>query len=295
MKFYILDVFAKRPYQGNQLAVFFPDGALSKSTMQTMAREINFSESVFLTGFDPGSRRVEGRIFTPRQEVLFAGHPVIGSAYALQRHFSSGKTPRSSLLNLPAGTIPLDPADDSGDSWTVRQPSPTFGEILDSKELCRILSLPHEAILPDTPVCIVSTGLPHVIVPLRNREFLGRCRVNLDAYYEMVEKTKVQNILVYCPDPHEAGQDYAVRMFAHALGVAEDPATGSGNGCLAAYLLHHSHSGVPEVEFIVGQGYEMERPSQLHLKCVRKGDSMEVFLSGRVQEIASGEWPDSSV
>lgn len=290
MKFYIFDVFARQPYQGNQLAVFFPDEPLSASAMQKIAREINFSESSFIVAFDSGSLLAETRIFTPRQEVKFAGHPVIGSACALHRNYFTGSAPRTMMLALPAGNVPLEPLDNTGTAWRVLQPPPTFGQIIATEELEIVLGLEHKAFDPELPAQIVSTGLPHLIVAVRNREFLARCQVDLKAYYRLVEKTGVQNILVFCRDPHEEGQDYAVRMFAHALGVPEDPATGSGNGCLAAYLLNRNSATTGELEFTVGQGYEMGRPSELHLKARRNGQSFSVFLGGEAREIATGNW-----
>ncbi len=290
MQFYILDVFAGGPYRGNQLAVFFSAGPLDSLLMQTIAREINFSETVFLSSWDAEGQRARARIFTPRQEVRFAGHPVIGSAYALHRHLRPGSNPGAMSLALPAGEVPLEPLDGSGAAWQVRQPPPRFGERIDRPELQRILSLPPQAFDTCFTPQIVDTGLPHVIVAVHDRKDLGRCRIDPEAYAGLVARTGVKNILVFCPDPHEAGQDYAVRMFAPDLGIPEDPATGSGNGCLAAYLLQHQPESVRELSFTVGQGYEMGRPSQLQLHSLRRGEGIEVRLGGRVIEIAAGRW-----
>ncbi|MCP4573653.1 MAG: PhzF family phenazine biosynthesis protein [bacterium] len=171
----------------------------------------------------------------------------------------------------PGATPPL---------W-VEQPEPVLGETLPVDMFAAILTLPQEAFVED---------LPHVVVPVADRSWLGRVNIDLARYYRLVEETGIKNILVYAEDPHEPGQDLAVRMFADALGIPEDPATGSGNGCLAAYLIHHDRTGAETLEFVVGQGYEMGRSSQLWLQARRSDGVIRVRLGGYSVDVAEGTW-----
>lgn len=288
MKFYILDVFAKDVYQGNQLAVFLPQVELDAATMQQMAAEINFSESVFIHNLDETREEADVRIFTPKMEVDFAGHPVIGAAYMIRELL--GHAPGTFTLNLNVGPVDVSFGKDPDAPFWVTQPEPVFGETLPAQKAAMLIGLSVDTLVPDLPVQMVSTGLPHVIVPVRDLEALRVCSLDLDQYGELVERTGIRNILVYAPGGYELGQSCAVRMFAPALGIAEDPATGSGNGCLAAYLMRNVYPDQDALAFKVGQGYEVGRPSHLSLAASRTGSSYTVHLGGNVVCVASGDW-----
>jgi trans-2,3-dihydro-3-hydroxyanthranilate isomerase len=134
----------------------------------------------------------------------------------------------------------------------------------------------------------VSTGLPALIVPLRDLDALRRCKVDWERYTEVAGLGK--NLYVFCPESHDDGPgDLSARMFANDLGVPEDPATGSAAGCLAAYLLEHSYLGTDAVDVRVEQGYEIGRPSLLYLQAERDGEKIIVNVGGKVQMVARGE------
>ena len=138
------------------------------------------------------------------------------------------------------------------------------------------------------PVQEVSTGLPAIIVPLKNLDALRRCRVDWDLYQEMAGAG--MNLYVFCPEPHGDGPgDLSARMFADDIGVPEDPATGSAAGCLAGYLVHHRYFGSESVELRVEQGYEIRRPSLLYLQANREDAEIRVSVGGKVQMVARGE------
>jgi trans-2,3-dihydro-3-hydroxyanthranilate isomerase len=170
----------------------------------------------------------------------------------------------------------------------MRQLPPTFSATLDPAAVASTLELERADLDDDYPVQEVSTGLPTLIVPLKNLGALQRCRLRHDRYLELVENMEAKSILVFCPEPHESA-DLSARMFAPSLGVTEDPATGSANGCLAGYLVEHRYFRTDSIDVRVEQGYEIDRPSLLYLQAARDGDEIRVDVGGRVQMVAKGE------
>jgi len=289
MKFHIVDVFAETRYSGNQLAVFVCSRVPPEAEMQLIAREINFSESAFIL---PQKDEAEGwpvRIFTPLHEVDFAGHPTLGAAHVIQRELIKAAVPKLTL-RLKVGPIPVEFSPGIGDPLWMEQVAPTFGKTLPAGPLAAMLGLPAEAIDESWPVQEVSTGLPHIMVPLRSLEFLRRAKVDRDGYFRFIEKTWAKNILVFCLQGRTASHAVSVRMFADYLGIAEDPATGSGNGCLAGYLVKHRCLGTPSISLVAGQGHEIGRPSLLFLQAVAAGEAIRIRVGGKVMDIASGTW-----
>jgi len=131
--------------------------------------------------------------------------------------------------------------------------------------------------------------LPALIIPLENLDALKRCRLDRERYRELAEVVGSANLYAFCPEPHEAANDLAARMFADDLGVPEDPATGSAAGCLAAYLAEHRYLGDGNVGARLEQGYEIERPSLLHLHAEKSSGGTTVHVGGKVQMVAKGE------
>ncbi len=283
LTFYIVDVFAEEKYAGNQLAVVFGGADLPDETLQKLALEMNYSETTFVLSEEETEGGYDVRIFTPGDEVPFAGHPTLGTAYVIQHEILDRPAGRITL-NLKAGDIPVT----FGEVLWMRQLPPTFGAILDSSFFARTLNLETADLDDHYPVQEVSTGLPALIVPLRDLDALRRCEVDWERYTEVAGPGK--NLYVFCPEPHDDGPgDLSARMFANDLGVPEDPATGSAAGCLAAYLLEHGYLGTDSVDVRVEQGYEIGRPSLLYLQAAREGDEIRVDVGGRVQMVARGE------
>ncbi|MDY6817491.1 MAG: PhzF family phenazine biosynthesis protein [Halobacteriales archaeon] len=286
--FHIVDVFAERQYAGNQLAVVEQAAGIDDETMQAIAREFGYSETTFIESTEPIDGGYETRIFTPEEEIPFAGHPTLGTAAVIRNAVAEGQ-PDEVVLNLPVGQIPVRverPADHEI-LWMTQQP-PEFGQQFDHKTLAAVLGIEPSDLDHDWPVQAVSTGLPTVIVPLIDREALTSIDVDLDAYEEFVAGQEAKNILVFCADPRDGTNDLAVRVFAHYYGVPEDPATGSANGCLAGYLASHEYFGEETVDVTVEQGYEMGRPSKLYLSTDASADPFEVEVGGRVIPTANG-------
>jgi trans-2,3-dihydro-3-hydroxyanthranilate isomerase len=287
LPFHIVDVFAEKKYAGNQLAVFRGAGELSSAEMQRLAREINFSESTFILADAPRSGGFDVRIFTPREEVPFAGHPTLGTAYIINQEMLQGKAGEV-VLNLPVGQIPVTFSPDG--YCRMKQIQPVFGPRHEAEILASILGLDVSEIDERFPVEEVSTGLPFFIVPLKTIAALRKAKVEHGKYYELIKNTLAKGILVFCPETHEPGNDLSVRVFVDYFGVPEDPATGSGNGCLAGYLVKQRYFGTESIQVRSEQGYEMGRPSLLLLQAEAHGAQIDIQVGGRCEVVARGEF-----
>ena len=291
LTFYIVDVFAVEKYSGNQLAVFTDAAHLSEAQMQTFAKEMNYSETTFITSTEVQEGGYNVRIFTPAKELPFAGHPTLGTAYIIQQEVIKQSVETVSL-NLKVGQIPVTwhNSEEAGEVLWMRQNPPTFHQKLDASALAVVLGLEQDEIDSRFPIQEVSTGVPFIIVPLKTHESLKRIRVNRDKYFNLVENTEAKEILVFCPETYSPENNLSVRVFAEYLGIPEDPATGSANGCLAGYLVEYSYFGEKAVDVRVEQGYEMGRPSLLLLKAQKNEDMIEVLVGGKVMMVAKGEF-----
>lgn len=278
LTFYILDVFAEKKYAGNQLAVFREAGSLTSQEMQSLAREINFSETTFILSGEPRQGGFDVRIFTPKEEVPFAGHPTLGTAYILQSQILHGKTDQV-LLNLPVGQIPVTFSPD-GYAWMKQRP-PIFGPQHAPQSLAGVLNLDISEIDSRYPVEEVSTGLPFFIVPLRNLAALKKAHIDREKYFDLIATSAAKGILVFCPEAHEPSNQLSVRVFVDYYGVPEDPATGSGNGCLAGYLVQHAYFDQEQIDLRVEQGYEIDRPSLLLLKSKKIDQEIHIQVGGK--------------
>jgi trans-2,3-dihydro-3-hydroxyanthranilate isomerase len=290
-KFYITDVFTTSKYGGNPLATFIDCEALSDIEMQNIAREINFSETTFITSRQATDGGYDVRIFTPTAEVEFAGHPSLGTAYII-RHKLCLTTENKVILNLRLGKIPVtfSEVDNNVMQVWMRQMAPKFGNQFEANKLAHILGLAATDIDLKSPIEEVSTGFPTIIVPLATHSALKRAKINKGEYFGMIKDTWAKLILVYSQEGYESGEDIGVRVFADFYGIAEDAATGSSNGALAAYLLRHQIFDQSNVDVCVGQGYEIGRPSKLFLRASNATAEAEVFVGGSVVSIAEGEW-----
>ena len=289
--FHLVDVFAEEPLAGNQLAVFENGHLYSEAAMQQLAREMNFSETTFLFPHESTADGYKVRIFTPQAELPFAGHPTLGTAFVIATALSP-TPPAGVVLNLKAGRIPVALEYGPGDAitrLTMQQLPPVFGPLVDGAALAAALGLPATALDPRFPPQEVSTGVPFTIVPLRTRADVDAVSVDPAAVAQALAAVAGKGVLVFCPEPYRAANQLNARVFVHYLGVPEDPATGSGCGCLAAYLLRHRYFGAGPLDIRVEQGYQMGRPSLLYLSGDADGDQYQVRVGGKVQSVARGQ------
>ncbi|HEX5337346.1 MAG TPA: PhzF family phenazine biosynthesis protein [Gallionella sp.] len=290
-KFFITDVFTTKRYGGNQLATFIDCASLSDREMQQIAKELNFSETTFIASRQPRDGGYDVRIFTPKAEVEFAGHPTIGTAHIIRNKLRLTDADELAL-NLRVGKIPVTFTGQPGSApviWMKQMP-PAFGKQLDADTLARVLGIAPSDIDPDFPVEEVSTGFPVLIVPLKSLDALKRAKIDKNAYFSLVGAAWAKLILVFSREGYEPEQSLGVRVFADYYGVAEDAATGSANGCLAAYLARHKVFGSATLDVLAGQGHEMERPSLLALRANETANGVEVSVGGSVVDVAEGEW-----
>ncbi len=274
MRLTIVDVFAEAKYAGNQLAVVRDAASLDTTTMQAIARETNFSETTFVTEEHAGEATV--RIFTPGEELPFAGHPTLGTAWVLGRD-----KPRFTL-NLGVGPVTVTFDGDDAPCWMAPPPA-KLGAKLDPARAAAVLSLAVDALHPEWPARLVDLGPQFLFVPLRSLHDLKRARLDLEVAAVMLkEGVPARAIFLFAPEAYSADADYSARMFFDANGQREDPATGSANSGLACYL--REILGNPFTA-IVEQGFEIGRPSRLYLDV-----AMDHYrVGGKVRTVAEGK------
>jgi trans-2,3-dihydro-3-hydroxyanthranilate isomerase len=289
-RFYIVDVFAERPYAGNQLAVVVGEGILSDETMQQIAAETNYSETTFVTpGPEPdGGYRV--RIFTPAREIAFAGHPILGTAWVI-RHHVLPEVSGPVRLNLALGQVPVTferSAEGSEVAWFLAPPV-SLGKTCAPERIAAAVGVSPEDIGADFPVQQFSAGTSAMIVPLRSLDALRRSRLDLDAYAALAAEGFPPLVYLFCRETRDSRNDLSARFFFEAHGVREDPATGNGAAFLGAYLLEHRFFPESELSVRIEQGHEVRRPSVVMLRARAVDGSREVSVGGYVIPTVRGE------
>ncbi len=299
-RFVQVDVFTNTPFGGNPLAVFPEAEGLTAEEMQCLAREMNLSESTFVLPAQTPEADFRVRIFTPAAELPFAGHPVVGTHWALA-HLGrvSLREPLTEVrFELGVGVLPADlhVADGVVERVVMTQDRPTFHAVLeDVGDLAVGLGLAREAITEvGLPVQVVSTGLPQMMVPVRSLaevQSLHAGQLNTAALNRACREVGTQCVLVYSLQTERPAATAHVRVFGPLLGVPEDPATGSANGALGAYLVRHGAVPVlgASVHMMNEQGAELGRPSTLFVEVDHvDGEPQAVRVGGEVVLVAEG-------
>jgi trans-2,3-dihydro-3-hydroxyanthranilate isomerase len=283
-----LDVFSDRLFSGNQLAVFLDGRGLAADTMQSIAREMNFSETTFVLPSERADTDVRMRIFTPSAELPIAGHPTIGSTFALARAGVIASDRDRFVFGLGIGPVPVELDWRNGDlgfAW-MTQPLPTFSAPLANMGcVAAALGIPESAVA-DTrlPLQVVSCGVPFLMVPISTRAAVDSAVLNMTAYEELVRvlPDQARGLFFFSPEPgHDKATVYS-RMFAPEVGVIEDPATGVASGPLGCYLVRHNVVTAPAARSILSlQGVKMGRPSHVHISIgIENGDIRNVRVGG---------------
>jgi len=292
----LVDVFTDRPFAGNPLAVF-PDAAdLTGAAMQAIARELNLSETTFVVPSGrPGClRRV--RIFTPATELPMAGHPTIGTAFVLDRAglIDSEGALTSVTFEVEVGPVPVSIFRRSGSVERIEmsQPQPRFGSTFEDVDaIGEMLSIDGRTILDtELPVQAVSCGVPFLLVPVPDLGALESVRLRRAVWEAVLAGSDAPHVFVFTRATEEEGIDARCRMFAPALGIEEDPATGGASGPLGCYLVMHSPGEeVGSRRFVFRQGVEIGRPSTLFVVVDRDADRITgVRVGGRCAFVGSG-------
>ena len=281
------DVFTSQALEGNPLAVF-PDGrSLSDNEMQAIAKEMNLSETTYILPRDAATEKERGvrvRIFTVEEELPFAGHPTLGTAFALR-----GNTGAEEIkLELNVGTIPVRFEEKPGEPafGEMRQNDPVFGQIHDPKKIAQVSGIPAADIDTELPIQTVSTGIPFTILPLRGLKQIQRLQINQARASEYL--TASGGKFFFCVSRETV--DPAARLHARMQFYnGEDPATGSASGCAAAWMVQHGVAK-PDERVLIEQGIEMKRPSRIFVRASRSNDRVvNVRVGGNVVEVLRGE------
>src|SRR5688572_404468 len=264
------DVFTDKPLVGNQLAVFTDAQGLDTAHMQAIAREMNFSESTFILPSERPGTDIRMRIFTPFNEMPMAGHPTIGSTFALAHTGVIKKDAKRFVFGLNIGPTPVDLEwADEGLSfgWMTQRP-PTFGPIVSQREaVAGALGLKPEDLSDSLPVQEVSCGVPYLVVALRDHTAVDRAVTDSAGFGRLCEACGLDlPIFLFSVGGRSPEDDVYGRMFAPDFGIIEDPATGSAAGPVGCYVVHHGAvMNDPARPIQISQGVTMGRPSRIHV------------------------------
>ncbi len=294
-RFVQVDVFTNRIFGGNPLAVFLDAEGLSDQEMQSIANEMNLSETTFVLPAAKSDHAARVRIFTPTAELPFAGHPTVGTAWVLgdQRMLPTGATEIVLELGLGPITVRSEQQEGKGEFVWMDQGPATFGDVFEDREIiAHALGIEPDDLLPDAPVQPASTGSPFLYVPLKDRETVDRVSPRLEAYRECVTRVGwgVRSAFMFAPEPDGSGA-YS-RMIGMGKGMLrEDPATGSASGPLGAYLVKYGLAhGEGVLELVSEQGTAMGRQSFVHLRvATERGEPGRVEVGGQVLPVFTGE------
>ena len=297
LRYHLLDVFTDVPFGGNQLAVFVDAPALEPELMQRIAREMNLSETVFVQApRDPTAARAL-RIFTPGVELPFAGHPTIGTAHLLVALglVSAEEGERGFFLEEAVGPVAVAVRRRSGGAL-VAELSPaslpeTRGSVPTRGEIAALLGIAVEDVVDDgdgdAPQA-VSAGVPFLFVPVRDRGVLARVALDLARWRALLASAWSPHVYVFCRDAG-GDADIRARMFAPAMGITEDPATGGAAAAFAGYLAWRVGDRDAELRWVIEQGIEMQRPSRLELTAVKEdGAVRSVRVGGAAVRVGEG-------
>lgn len=292
------DVFTAEPLSGNQLAVFLDGRGLETARMQAIAREMNFSESTFIFPPEEPDTDIRMRIFTPFNELPTAGHPTIGSAFALAHAGMIPAGTKRFVFGLGVGPVPVDLEWDSSTrprlkfAW-MTQANPEFGQVVQHvQNVAAALGIRREDLVGELPIQQVSCGVPFLLVPLRDRAAVDGATPDGIGLRNLASVTGVDlPVFLFAAEPGTEDATAYSRMFAPQFGIAEDPATGIACGPLGSYLVKRRLVTGEAARRIVNlQGVHMGRPSRIHIEITGSADEItRVRVGGEAVLIARGE------
>lgn len=295
LQFTTVDVFTDRQFGGNPLAVVTNAQGLSTERMQAIAAEFNLAETTFVLPPRDPAHTAEVRIFTPKAEMPFAGHPNVGTAFVLARAGESYGRPVSGdrlVFEEKAGLVNMDIARESGAVVATRLAAPVplnFGEEIDPGIVARACSLKPENLKLDVHLPrVASCGAPLLFVELTSREALRSAAPRADVFARDLPRDRVVGIHLYV-QAKDGQIDVHTRMFAPEHGIPEDPATGAANVALIGVLAHHRPETDLTLAKTIGQGFDMGRPSILLASAEKKaGKVVATYIGGRCVPMMSG-------
>ena len=293
-RFHTLDVFTDTPFGGNPLAVVLDADDLSGESMQIIAAEFNLSETVFvLKPAKAGANRWKVRIFTPQTELPFAGHPTVGVSFLLARLKLVELNPADPAMVLEEGVgdvpVKVQSGQDGPRSTQMSAPRmPERGPEPPSRaDLAAMLSLAEADLLPGHAA--YSCGVPFLFVPVRDREAIARAKLRTDRWEKLLSGWWAKSVFPFTTDTVSKEAQIHARMFAPALGVTEDPATGSAASALAGFL-HDQDRRDGTRRWLIEQGFEMGRPSHIELEADIAGGKITAVRVGGSSVLISEGW-----
>ena len=281
------DVFSARPLEGNSLAVFSDGRGLTDSEMQSLAKEMNLSETTFILPRDAETERELGvrvRIFTVQEELPFAGHPTLGTAFALRGQSAANKV----TLELNVGKVPVHFEDSAGvpTFGEMTQIDPTFGMAHDREAVARATGLRAQDFDESLPIQTVSTGVPFTVTPLKSLAVMQNLQVDLNRSAEYLAKSGGKGFYFVTRETVDPEARLHARMPFYN---GEDPATGSAAGCASAWMVANGVAKADE-RVLIEQGMEMKRPSRIFVRASRSDNRVvNVRVGGNSVEIMRGE------
>lgn len=281
------DVFTSNPLEGNSLAVFSDARGLSDAEMQAIAKEMNLSETTFIFPRDPATERERGvrvRIFTVGEELPFAGHPTLGTAFALR----NGSTADEVALELNVGKVPVRFDQPSGQPifGEMTQVDPVFGVVHQREAMARATGLNPEDFDPTLPIQTVCTGLSFTVTPLKSLAVIQKIRIDVPRVSEYLQNTGGKFLYLVTRETVDPSAGLHARMFFYN---GEDPATGSAAGCTAAWMVAHGVAA-PDQRMLIEQGVEMQRPSRIFVRASKHDNRVvNVRVGGNSIEVLRGE------
>jgi trans-2,3-dihydro-3-hydroxyanthranilate isomerase len=283
-RYRLVDVFTENALEGNGLAVFLDASGLDDLTMQKIAREMNLSETTFILPSTRAACVARVRIFTPYQEMVFAGHPTVGTSFVL---LDEGLVPAGTerfALDEKVGPVPIRVVHGDRPMIWLTTPSISEGPTYDRGLCAGVLGL-QTADLLEIPPQLLSAGNPNVYVAVRSKDAVDRASTELAQCRKLANAGQASCVFVFAPTSEGA---YS-RMFAPEHGVMEDPATGSATGPLAAYMMKHGLvSNAHGTQFVSEQGAKMGRRSFLHVRINGENGANEIEVGGYVTPVAEG-------
>jgi len=291
------DVFTDTPFGGNQLAVFTDARGLTTEEMQTLTREMNYSESTFVLPPEIPEAVKRVRIFTPAMELPIAGHPTVGATYVLAQRgeipLDADTTEATLQLNIGPVKVAIEKKNGAAGFVWMTHREPVFGEVwTDRERVAAAIGLTADDLVEALPLQIVSTGVPFLYVPLRSLDAARRCRVHPTALRELFTSDPVM-VYVFTTETTAPNVQIHSRMFApHVADIPEDPATGVAAGPMGAYAARYQvlPRTADHMHFIIEQGMEIGRPSQIHVEVKTQGEAIiGIRIGGQAVIVGEGE------
>ena len=282
-----VDVFTDRALTGNALAVFLDGRGLSAEQMQAIARETNLSETTFILPGDKAAEKENGvrvRIFTVQEELPFAGHPTLGTAFVLRGQSGAAEV----RLALNVGTVPVRFEEPPGRPvfGEMTQVNPEFGPVHDTHAIAEVTGLSPADFDPSVPIQTVSTGVPFTIAALRSLRTLQNLRLDVHRAAEYLARSGGKFFYFVCRETVDPKARLHARMLFYN---GEDPATGSAAGCCSAWMVAHGVAASEE-RVMIEQGLEMHRPSCIFVRATKRDNQViNVRVGGNCVEVLRGE------